>query len=203
MQKLKTIALALYILVFFAVPVQAQTVNTLVLAGIKSTNSDISLQVLQEGYAKLGIKVELIAFPIIRALHAAKSGQVDGELFKADGLERQYPDLIKVPVPVNHIDLMLLTKKDLVIPNRLDSLQKYRIGIYRGVVHTKEMLTKAGCKNVHEIETHAQILKMIELDRLDVSIIARIAGQKLLKKSGSTQLHLIAPPLRSFLSTTT
>lgn len=186
------------LLLLFTCTSPALCSDNLVFAGLNSLNSDIALKVLEEAYESCGIKISRKDYPILRAVRSADMGIVDGEIFKVKNLEKQYPDLVMVPVPVNYIELMVMMKKTSPPLQSWEKLKEQKIGIYRGVIFTRKMTAKSGCKKVYEFETHEQIVKMIQLNRIDVGLFAKIAGKKIIKQLGATELTLTEPPLVQF-----
>ena len=67
-------------------------------------------QVLAEALRRVGYKVETVQMPAERALINANLGLDDGDLLRIDGLEKKYPNLIKVPEKIMDMDVMLFTK---------------------------------------------------------------------------------------------
>lgn len=57
-------------------------------------------EVLDQGYQELGVEVEWIRLPTTRALMYSNSGNFDGELIRIERVAKEYPNLIKVPVPL-------------------------------------------------------------------------------------------------------
>ncbi len=63
-------------------------------------------------YQKLGITVEINAFPSKRGIYLANDGKlIDGELSRISGIEKDYPNLIKVAVSLAYIDKVVFSKK--------------------------------------------------------------------------------------------
>ncbi|WP_031480359.1 substrate-binding periplasmic protein [Maridesulfovibrio frigidus] len=185
-------------ILIITIPFLAHANEKLVFSSIKSTLSDICFRVLEEAYGRINIEIELKPYPVLRSLHSSSTGLVDGELFKIKGLEEKHPNLIMIPVPINTVESMILSKKRPEPFTGWQSLAPLKIGIYRGVLFTKKKTAKAGCTKVFEIETHDQIYRMLELDRIDIAILTRISSLKLLRKFGPTDIKLIEPPLETF-----
>ena len=168
----------------------------LVFAGLESVHSQIAFNVLQEAYATLGITIEHKPYPILRSIKAADRGAVDGQLFKVEGIEDEYPDLLKIPVPINYFDLMVLARKDAPKIPDWESLRRLKVGYYRGVFYIRNKASLIGIKDTYEIDTHEQLVRMIQLKRIDVGLIAHIAGYKILKKMEQDQVVLQKPQLQ-------
>ncbi len=60
--------------------------------------ANISEIVLRKAYERIGVKIDTHYFPAERALYMSNSGLVDGEVNRIIGLEKKYPNLIRVPV---------------------------------------------------------------------------------------------------------
>jgi polar amino acid transport system substrate-binding protein len=56
---------------------------------------EISRIVLSEAYSRLGIDIKIQELPGLRALIYANEGSTDGELFRAEGVEREYQNLFE------------------------------------------------------------------------------------------------------------
>ncbi|ACS78977.1 substrate-binding periplasmic protein [Maridesulfovibrio salexigens] len=167
----------------------------LVLSGIKSPRSKIVYEILREAYSSLGVEIEFKALPLLRSTHSAHSGAVDGELFKISGIEEQYPNLIKVPVPIDHVNLMVLTRKDSKINATWKSLRPLRVGYFRGIVFIENKISTENLRSAKSLETNEQLVKMINLKRLDAGLIARIAGIVTLKKTHSDNVRMLQQPI--------
>lgn len=98
-----------------------------------SANTDISEAVLRLAYQKMGLEVDVLYYPSKRAIRAANNGVTDGELYRVAGVEMRHTHLIKVPVPVNKMEAVVLTKGHQFRVNGWQSLTPYVIGKRAGV----------------------------------------------------------------------
>jgi len=64
----------------------------------------ISEMVLREAYRRLGRTLVVHQLPGERSLVYANEGKMDGELYRKLGLDRDYPNLVIVPVPLLTFD---------------------------------------------------------------------------------------------------
>jgi len=161
-----------------------------------SLNTRISFAVMQEAYRRLGKDIEIIPSSGRRALEMANFGMVDGELFRIDVVENHYENLIKVPVPINRLDAIVITRSTDVRIENWSDLASYRIGIRRGILFS-ELATRAQNK-VILVDSNAQLLRILEADRVDAIIIARINGLNALQQYDNNGYLLVSPVIASY-----
>ncbi|NDV21352.1 ABC transporter substrate-binding protein [Desulfovibrio sp. JC022] len=167
----------------------------LILSGIESPRSKITFQILREAYSSLGIEVEFKPYPILRSTHSAHSGAVDGELFKVSGVDKKFPSLIKVPVPIDHLDLMVMVRQGSQVEPTWKNLRDLRVGHFRGIFFIENKIATEGIQNAKELETNEQLIKMLSRKRLDAVLIARIAAMMTLKKIQADDVTILSQPL--------
>ena len=69
-------------------------------------------QVYQEAARRAGVKIVIQAMPAAeRSLINQNTGIDDGDVSRIFGLEKQYPNLIRVPEPVMHYEMMVFSRK--------------------------------------------------------------------------------------------
>ena len=88
--------------------------------------------VLREAYRRLGRTLVVHQLPGERSLVYANEGKMDGELYRKLGLDRDYPNLIIVPVPLLTFELVIFTRGTSFVVNGWDSLRPYTMGFVRG-----------------------------------------------------------------------
>jgi len=62
--------------------------------------NEISITVSEEAYEKIGIDIKVELMPSFRSVRFANSGITDGEVNRIKGFEKQFKNLILVPVPI-------------------------------------------------------------------------------------------------------
>lgn len=65
--------------------------------------------VLVEAYRRLGITIIAEELPAERSLRTSATGKADGEVARMAGLESLYPDLMRVPEPVNRLEISVFS----------------------------------------------------------------------------------------------
>lgn len=136
---------------------------------------------LTKAYHSIGCQFTLKKLPGLRALVESNAGRTDGELIRKDGLNVEYPNLIQVKVPVTTISLRAFSaKKEIVLKNNWQSLEKYSIAYERGTIVIEKNLRKAAkLQTVDNIKASFLALKR---GRLDIVLIDKSSGIKLIKE---------------------
>lgn len=185
--------LCLVIIIFCSSAAYAS--NKLVFSGMDAAVVNSSAQVLKYAYSQMGIEIETRYYPIERALRSANAGLVDGEIVKIGGLEKQFPNLIQIPVPIFHTELVAMSKNPDIKISGWESLAPYRLGLVRGVRIIQKGLAKGGCTDFCTSVDPEHIVKMLEADRIDIGIISRLGAMKALKNSQSDTIKILEPTI--------
>jgi polar amino acid transport system substrate-binding protein len=158
---------------------------------------EISRIVLSEAYSRLGIDIKIQELPGLRALIYANEGSTDGELFRAEGVEREYQNLIRIHIPINSVDIVVITKSFSFEVNGWESLKPYSIGIQSGITFVESSIANIEGLKVTRVKNSSQLLRMLENDRIDVVVAPRISALLSLADIKSKTITLLEPPLQS------
>ncbi|QGY38599.1 transporter substrate-binding domain-containing protein [Pseudodesulfovibrio cashew] len=190
---------ALILLLLLALPAWAE--KTLYLGGAVHEVTAVSFEILKAAYAKLGIKAKTRFYPSKRAVSESAAGFTDGEVNRVNGLEKTFPTLIQVPVPINSIDSIAYSLETPMRVDGWDSLKNLRIGIMRGIRYA-EIATR-DMKHVTTRDSYDQLFDLLRRHRLDVVISSRPEGywpegywQE--KRLGDVGIITNEPPVVSF-----
>jgi len=154
----------------------------------------VSARVIKEAYKRLNISVKIKDLPARRSLAMSNSGTVDGELSRVANLEKKYPSLIPVKVPVNFIEGMALSKDKPVNVDGWKSLLEYKLAIRRGVVFS-EQGTKG--MNVQVLNSWEATISALSTGRADVVIIPRTIANRIIKSYPNINIIINEPPIVS------
>lgn len=140
-------------------------------------------------YAKLGFKLVAVKLPAPRSLLEANEGKYDGELYRVDGISKEFPNLYKVPTSVGSIEFFAYgTKKTNPKIISWSTLKNFNIGAMFGIKYI-EYKTKG--LNVFFVETPEQLLQMLRLGRIDLILMDKntmLVALKKLKSEGKDDL---------------
>ena len=182
----------LMIFLIFSKIASAET--TLVFAQIRDTPDQmIGAEILKVIYRKMGIPIKMVDLPGKRALKESSEGRVDGEVHRIFQVGKDYPTLIRVPTPINYIEPSVFSKNYNFTITDCSALKNYTVGIVRGVRHA-ELCTK-GMDKVQVINYSVKMMELLDADRVDIAITAKINGLVLVKKMGVESIHPLSPPL--------
>lgn len=99
-----------------------------------STYQEIATPILVKAYKRLGLSVKALPLPGRRALRSSNHGLVDGEVIRLPVIEKDYPDLIRVPVPVIEISNNGYARTALAPVRTPGDLGRRSVGIIRGLI---------------------------------------------------------------------
>lgn len=170
--------------------------NKLMISAIKgSINTLISADVMTEAYRRIGVEIAVEEYPAKRALFFANEGKVDGELFRIADMEIEYPNLIRVPVVINHLDAMVYTKSANFTLNGWASLKPYKIGIRRGV-----KFSERGTRGMDTVAVNSNkaLFEILDAGKVDIIVISRTNGLAISNKFKKTDIKLLEAPIESY-----
>lgn len=123
---------------------------------------------VRAAYLAMEYQVELIPYPGRRALQLANLGKVDAELCRVDGIQKQYSNLIKVPVRIGGFNVVAVTINDEIVIKSASDLSRYKLGGIRGMKATENYFTS---DNIQYGDDTRQLLRLLEQRMIDVAII--------------------------------
>lgn len=135
---------------------------------------------LTNAYKNLNYDINFLTLPSKRSLKEANSGNVDGEMLRAIGVEKRYPNLIHVPIVLCSVESVLLANKAVTI-NSLADLKNYRIGITTGYVDQENIARKYNL-NVMRAAKDEILQIMLLRDRVDIIFSTEQKAHTLLQK---------------------
>jgi len=127
---------------------------------------------MESVYNELDIKFVTEDIPISRSLQLADDGVIDGELFpRSSRIEEKTKNLLRIPVLVfkGHIYLLGIHSD----PNKAlkKDLKKARFVHIRGHLSAVTYLKTEHLKNITEVNSFAQAVKMLKTKRADYTFV--------------------------------
>ena len=194
---IRTIAVMFICLVFVFQEVCTVFAREIVISTfeVESKLDVTSETIMKEAYRRLGHSLKVVRFPGERALWAANTGVVDGELFRVDGVDKKYTNLIKVPLNISKLEIVVFAKgKDFRVTG-WDCLASYVIG-YRSGVKAVELNMIKGLKT-EPVSTYKQAFLKLDNGRTDVVLGSRTAGLETIRENQLQEITVLEPPLMS------
>lgn len=150
----------------------------------------------QEVFRRAGLRLRLVQLPPERALRNANAGIEDGDLTRIAGMEKNYPQLIRVPERLIDWRFSAFTRRnDLSVPAHWKSLLPYTVGIIRGWKITEANLATA--KKIVLVDDVEQLFRLLEKQRVDAVVYSREMGVWYLHEHALRDVRLLEPPLES------
>ena len=166
--------------------------DTFVINAIDSTTTYIPERIMAEAYSELGIPIKIVKLPAARSLHSSNKGLADAELARVRVNPVEYPNLEIVPVVIDTIEGAVFTKVVHFDVAGWESLRPYKIGIRLGIKFT-EKGTKG--MNVVVINNNAQLVRMLDLGRLDIVVMNRNNALYEIERFDLREIKELSPPV--------
>jgi len=149
--------------------------------------------ILKEAYKRIDEEVTFEFLPGERALLMSDGGRADGEMFRVDNLQENYPNLLKVPTSYIEAENVVFTKTLDIHITGYESLKPYIIGFRRGL-KTAEFGTE-GFSNRQLVTKGEQAFLMLNMGRVDVVIEERLRGWRYVKSLGLKGVIVLEEPV--------
>ena len=192
----KPVNLLLVSLVLCSYPVSAdnQARQVLRLSTMESISvSKVYRNIVTEAYRMINTAVQIVEFPAKRSLVEANSGQsIDGELFRIDGIQKQYTNLLRVNEPLSIDQFYVFSIKPIKIEGP-ESLKGYRLAVKQGLKYQQQI--SKDLKNKISVSSNQQIINLMRANRIDAFLSSD--REAMMNKLGEKIPGLIrnAPPI--------
>ncbi|MFZ6872951.1 substrate-binding periplasmic protein [Undibacterium sp. Di27W] len=166
--------------------------NTPFFAPITSPGRDGVLDLFYaELFKRAGLKLEIQPMSAERSLLNVNSGIDDGDVSRVLGIDKAYPNLVRVPESVMFYQMVVFTRKPRFTVTGADSLKPFDVGILTGwkilernIVDTRSLL---------KLETGAQLFSMLDKGRIDVAVIEKLEGLHFIQSLGLKDIKIMEP----------
>ncbi len=160
--------------------------------GVEFPTKSLAVKVVQEAYRRIGITVHVNEYPALRALHISNSGAVDGELFRGEGVQERFTNLVPISVPLFENEWVAFSRDQSIQLKGCQDLRTYKVAIERGVPPA-ENCTK-GMK-VFALTNEVQMFKMVNVGRADIAVDALLDGKAVMSANNIQGVKALMPPL--------
>lgn len=145
-------------------------------------------------FRELGLDAELLIYPTAteRGMLNANAGIDDGLAMRVAGLERQYPNLIRVPEPIAVNDFVAISIRHRFAITGWDSLRPYAVAYILGwKVFEQNVPQRLATTLVRDAD---QLFTLLARDRADVVLYERWQGLAKARALG-LPVQVLEPPL--------
>lgn len=155
----------------------------------------VAEQIMQEAYRRLGYRLILHQLPGERTLMYANEGKMDGELYRKLGMERDYPNLLIVPVPLQTYEIVIFSHGTSFNVNGWESLRPYTLGFVRGIKIVQE--NTRGMR-IEPVPTMQLAMEKMMMGRTDLVLGNRASGLAMIRSLNLEGVTVLEPALASF-----
>ncbi len=145
-------------------------------------------------FREVGRDAELLIYPTAteRGMLNANEGLDDGLAMRVAGLEKQYPNLIRVPEPIAINDFVAMSTRHRFATNGWDSLQPYAVSYILGWKVFEQNVPRG--RELTVVRDADQIFNLLARDRTDVVLYERWQGLAQTRAMG-LKVQVMEPPL--------
>ncbi|MCG8572684.1 MAG: ABC transporter substrate-binding protein [Spirochaetes bacterium] len=154
----------------------------------------VSKEVLRQAYQSLDISIEFKNLPGSRSLIHADLGLIDGDLVRHGEINKEYPNLIPVPIAIYTVEFVVFVKDTNIKITNWESLWPYTISYLAGIKIIEE--NTAGMK-VEAVQSEKQAFLKLYHSRSDIVIDPLLMGLVTLKQLNLTGITITGPPLET------
>lgn len=178
-------------LLFFSTLVFSEKINLAIIGGDLAI---VSKTVLETAYNRLGYEVTFTDLPPKRAFLESNNGEFDGETHRIEGIEKTFKNLIPIEIPINYLQLLILSKKYNIYIDSKDKLKGYSIGYQRGIIISENYV-----KGLNGIAARDDIINLRKLaaGRLDFVVIVGTDARELLSNNQYPDIKILEPVVQT------
>lgn len=149
-----------------------------------------------ELFRRINIDLEVVIVPAKRALVNANMGIDDGNLLRIKGLEKTYPNLVRVPETIFSSEFIGYSMKQSQLQSQFNGewkmLADYDVSYVRGWKIFENNIPNR--ENSFVVSDAIQMFNMLKEGHIDVALYEKWQGLLLAKKVGLTDVKLLDPP---------
>lgn len=151
-------------------------------------------QLIKAVFKEVGLEGELLIYPTAteRGMLNANEGIDDGLAMRVAGLEKQYPNLIRVPEEVAVNDFVAITTRHRFDTPNWDSLRPYTVSYIIGWKVFEQNVPTG--KEITKVRDAEQLFTLLARDRADVALYERWQGVEQTRRMG-VKVQVMEPPL--------
>lgn len=147
----------------------------------------------QEAFRRNGIKLLLLKLPSERGIRNANAGIEDGDFMRISGMEKLYPNLIRVPEKLTDEIFVAFTNDPAIRVDGWSSLKNYVVGFIKGwKIFEKNTPKEAQVVLARDAE---HLFTMLEKKRIDIALYSQLMGLEVIRRRKLTDIKDLSPPL--------
>ena len=152
--------------------------------------------IAKEAFYRLGMEIEVPYFPTERSLKMADGGLTDGELNRVAGMEKNYPNLVRVDE--NMMDFQFVgfaLQQPPLMEGKWENLKLYQVGFIKG---WKILEANIGdYPNITLFHSAEALFQGLVRGRVDIIIYGKLIGLAVMKELGINNVTVLQHPFAS------
>jgi polar amino acid transport system substrate-binding protein len=150
-------------------------------------------ELVRAAFRRIGVEVEVSRVPPARSLINANAGLDDGDLWRIEGIEKDYPNLVRVPEMLLDNEFIAYTKRADIRIRDWSDLQPYAVAFVTGW-KPYEVNVK-GVKELTKVASLELLFPLLENGRVDVILMDRWQWWWVAHQNRYDKVRLIEWPL--------
>jgi len=147
-----------------------------------------------EAFRRAGAELQLVKLPAERGLINANAGIQDGDMARIAGLEKQYPNLVRVPEKLVDWEFSAFSKNASILPN-WQSIRQHSVGHIKGWKIYEQSVV--GAERVTTADDPEQLFRLLGVNRIEVALYERSFGTALARQQDLKDVQPLTPLLAS------
>lgn len=149
---------------------------------------------IKEAFRRAGLRAEIVFTPTERSMYDVDAGLLDGEINRIEGMEKNFPNLVRVPEPNMTMHFVAFSKRSYSVDGWA-SLQDLHVGVVGGWRILEEHTVDFPKRVLVPSET--ELFTMLHKDRIDIALYDKLTGYETISRLGYTEIRHLEPPLIS------
>lgn len=150
-------------------------------------------RVMTEAFRRMGIKLKIVNLPSERALVNANEGVEDGNFARVEGLDKLYPNLIRVSEEITTFEFVAFSRKATLKTTGWNSLKPYKVGIITGWKILENNIV--GVKSITKVRDEKLLFSLLLAGKVDLVVYDRLQGEVVIKQAAAEGIRALEPPL--------
>ncbi len=193
-KKIRFLFISLFLLLPSHLPAATLTINTSIKPPFSTEQQDGFFdQLLAELFRRAGYEAVLSRLPAERALLMVNEGYSDADVPRVAGLEKKYPNLIRVPEAVINYEFTAFMRHPVETELTWQGLEQKQVGMIIGWKIYENNVPKNS--RISRVSKPQQLFKLLFGNRVDIILYERYAGMEIIARNNYTDLAACRPPL--------
>lgn len=150
-------------------------------------------ELLREALKRVGYKIIIQRLPAERGLRNANAGLIDGEMTRVKGIEKLYPNLVRIPEKIMDWEFCVFSRKTIPMKAGWESLVNKEVAFITGwKILEKNVPASASVTRTRSSE---QLFTLLKINRTDFIIYERWGGNRTVLNMKLSKVRMLKPCL--------